>query len=321
MITQLSWPTLRSGIRRCVPFLHKSCAYTESASKSSRYCYTVWLRHLITAHANGMKPKWNSVAELGPGGSIGVGLAALLSGASRYYGLDIVPHVDTESNLRVFDELADLFLQRAALPGDDEFPQCGPRLPSYEFPRSILTESILDASLQPERLERIRQSIVGSHGPGNDVSITYVAPWTHESVAEWGSVDFVLSQAVLEHVDDVEDTYNSLYRWLSPDGVMSHVIDFKCHGTTRDWNGHWTVSDAMWRFVRANRSYLINRLPHSAHIAAITKAKFRVLVDKRVERDSNVTRRCLATRFRSMPDEDVVTSGALVQAQKSDVGA
>lgn len=58
---------------------------------------------------------------------------------------------------------------------------------------------------------------------------------------------------------------------------MSHRIDYTCHGITRDWYGHWTVSAGMWRVVRGRRAYLINRLPHSAHVAALEKNGFEIV--------------------------------------------
>src|SRR5689334_17334685 len=47
----------------------------------ARYCYSVWLRHLSLAAANGLDTDPKSVAELGPGDSIGIGIAAVLTGA------------------------------------------------------------------------------------------------------------------------------------------------------------------------------------------------------------------------------------------------
>ena len=58
------------------------------------------------------------VVELGPGDSLGVSLAALLSGARRVTALDVVAHNDPERDWRVFDELNALFKLRADVPGD-----------------------------------------------------------------------------------------------------------------------------------------------------------------------------------------------------------
>ena len=52
-------------------------------SISASYCYSVWLRHLVTTAGCGLNCNPRTVAELGPGDSLGVGLAALLSGAEK----------------------------------------------------------------------------------------------------------------------------------------------------------------------------------------------------------------------------------------------
>ena len=65
------------------------------------YYYSVWLRHLVMLHKNGWKSIPSSVAELGPGQSIGTGIAALLSGASSYYALDVVKFASAAANIEI----------------------------------------------------------------------------------------------------------------------------------------------------------------------------------------------------------------------------
>src|SRR5262245_49632118 len=68
-------------------------------SCEARYCYSIWMRHLIAAQSGGLDPNPATVAELGPGDSLGVGITALLTGAKRYFALDVVPHASAAHNL------------------------------------------------------------------------------------------------------------------------------------------------------------------------------------------------------------------------------
>src|SRR5437016_7019160 len=89
---------------------------------SARYCYSIWLRHLVQARLAGVEALPHTVAELGPGDSLGTGLTALLTGADSYQALDVVEHAQAATNLQVFEELIPLLARREPIPGPDEFP-------------------------------------------------------------------------------------------------------------------------------------------------------------------------------------------------------
>jgi SAM-dependent methyltransferase len=300
---------LARGLATFVPgiaTLHRHVTHT-GGTDSARYCYSVWLRHLVMSFRNGQCTQPPSrVAELGPGDSIGIGLAALLCGADCYYGLDALPLANLRRNLGIFDELVELFYARAAIPGDDEYPGVKPKLPSYDFPDGLL------ASPDEQRIARIRRSIENPVNP--DSMIRYVAPWWSPEVIERGVVDMIFSQAVLEHVDDLKSAYSAMRAWLAPGGWLSHQIDFRCHGTAQEWNGHWTYGDRTWRLLRGRRTFLINREPHSTHLRLLREAGFAVVCDE-VAYGPAVDRRKLAPRFASMSDADLTTCGAFIQAQ------
>jgi len=67
----------------------------KGTGSPARYYYSVYLRHLVIAAANGLSPDFRVVAEIGPGESLGVGMAALLSGVRRYCAFDVVKHAPT----------------------------------------------------------------------------------------------------------------------------------------------------------------------------------------------------------------------------------
>ena len=252
---------LAMGIASYVPGALRLANVRTGGTDSARYCYAVWMRHLCKATGRRDSPVPNSLAELGPGDSLGFGLAAILSGTETYLAFDVVPYANPEQNLRVLDELIDLFQRREPIPGEAEFPRVF-RLDSYAFPHELLPEERLNVSLDPARLEVVRALVAGTAGNSADgLTIRYEPAWTDVSSVAHGTVEMVCSQAVLEHVDALDMAYGAMRRWLVPGGLMSHQIDFTSHETARVWNGHWTFSDREWRLIRGRRSWFLNRQP------------------------------------------------------------
>lgn len=284
---------------------------------SARYCYTVWLRHLVQAHAQGLvQGTPRNVAELGPGDSLGIGLAALISGVEQYYAFDVVEKTELERNLRIFDELVELYARRADIPDATEFPHVGPKLETYVFPSHVLTEEHLGAALAPERIGAIRDALLTA--PSSQIS--YIVPWNDPAVlstlSSSISVDMIYSQAVLEHVDDLKTTYDYMYRWLRPGGFVSHDIDYTSHQTHIRSNGHWTYSDQVWAIIRGKRTYFINREPHSTHIRLMREAGFDIVHDMPLRTKKPTDRAALASAYRALSDDDLRTYNAFIQAVK-----
>jgi hypothetical protein len=304
------------GMATYVPGLRHLTGRNTGGTVSARYCYSVWLRHLSMLHGSALPTMFETTAELGPGDSLGIGLAAMLSGTERYLAVDAVRYADISLNLQIFEELIALFRAHAPIPDDAEFPLVRPSLPSYAFPSDILTSARMDAALDPKRLELIRTFISNPATTARaDAPLCYLAPW-EPGVIRQATVDLVLSQSVLEYPRDLAGTYAEMCRWLKTGGVMSHEIDFKSIGMTTEWNGHWACSDAVWRLASGRRRHRINREPHSTHIALIKQMGCRIVRDERIIRPSGITHAHLAPRFRGLTDEDLVTSSALIQAVK-----
>ncbi len=286
-------------------------------SDSARYCYSIWLRHLVMAHNSGLDCHPRTVAELGPGASLGVGLAAMLTGANRYQAFDVKMHGSLERNLEILDALVELLGRRSAIPDEVEFPAVYPRLASYEFPTQVVTEANLARALRPARIESIRNALQDpSTGGDDEIGILYYAPWHDPKVVKKGSVDMIFSQAVLEHVEDLDHTYRSLRRWLKPGGFMSHTIGFGSHGCASPWNGHWRYSDLTWILMRGRRGTFLNREPHSAHLRYMRETGFRVVCDVRTTNASGIRRMDLTSRFSRMSDQDLATSSGFILAVK-----
>lgn len=316
----MSLANVALGLATYIPGIYKWLTRGPGGTDSARYCYTVWMRHLVQAHRAGV---WNfprAVAELGPGNSLGMGLSALLTGAERYYAFDVVEHATSAGNLAIFDQLVELFAARAPIPDENEFPAVKPFLDSYAFPGDVLTEAHLEQSLHPTRLARIRGALSNM---GSEV-IRYVVPWSDTSAQvsapskipapKLGSVDMIFSQAVMEHVDDLDVAYQAMRDWLAPGGFISHQVDFKSHGTAKQWNGHWAIPALEWRLMRGRRPSLINRQPCSAHLALLAKHYFKICIEHRINTPSGIARQQLAKPFRALSDADLNTSGVYLLA-------
>lgn len=297
---------------------------TQSGTESATYCYDVWLKHLVFSWRTGMREMPRTVAELGPGSSLGVGLAALLSGAEKYYALDVLRYAEPNRNLRVFDELVELFSRRTAWRQGKKpaWTDISDDLDPGGFPSHILSDELLAETLSEKRLADIRRSIQRLDDDAEDGLIRYATPWADADVCEPATVDLVVSQSVLEHVTDLDQTYSALGTWVKDGGWMSHQIDFSSHSLTREWNGHWGFSDFMWKLALGKRPFLINRQPQSVHLKLIEESGFSIVTQmQRRESDNSLTRAALRGPWRELSEDDFYCRGLLVQARKGSVGA
>jgi SAM-dependent methyltransferase len=249
------------------------------------------------------------VGELGPGDSIGIGLAALLSGAETYVGLDIVPF-SAKADLRgILQELAQMYMKYEEIPNHEEFPGILPRLDSYALPDHLINGSDLST-----RVEAIERELKGDLRNGS--MIIYQAPWNSPDVINSSSLDLIFSQAVLEHVDNLDETYKAMSAWLKPGGYASHVIDFGAHQLSPFWNGHWAYNDFQWRLARGRREFLLNREPFTTHIKCAQAAGLHILQVMHYYDDNGLPHHYLAPRFQTLTADDRRTRVVLLVLQK-----
>ena len=297
-------PHLVKGLLTRVPPLAAWRANRGEHAAPPRYCYAVWLRHLVLLAEHGFRPAGARVAELGPGASLGVGLAALLGGAVSYTGLDVVAHAARQDLVAALEALAALLARGEPIPDEREFPLLRPRLDGYAFP-----DGLVDRSRVAARAAAAREALV--LGPGRWPALAYRAPWR---LADLGpdSLDLVLSQGVLQSVDDPAGVYRAMGAWLRPGGLGSHVLDLGAAGTAPWWNGHWAYTERQWRVVRGRRPYLVNRLPLGEHLALAAQAGLEVVRVVREEAPGALPAEKLAAPFRGLDDAERRTRRATV---------
>jgi len=311
----IDWRPVVRGIATMVPGAYRLAARKRGGGTGSAdYCYAVWLKHLTLLWQSGLRTMPVSVAEIGPGDSLGVGLAALLSGASRFYALDVVAYSNVEKNLKMLDELVERFSKRAPQPIKG-WPDFDVYLDSTRFPSHILTDGLLAKKLDPHRISAIREALLH---PGRDgkIVVRQVAPWTDAGAIEKSSIDLIYSHSVLEHVVDVPTAFRCCASWLRQDGWMSHQVDFTSHGVTKAWNGHWQYPEWLWKIIVGGRPFLINRHSASAQIRMLEDAGFETVMQMRNHRGDGMPRTELSAPWKNMANEEVMCSDLFFQARK-----
>lgn len=264
---------------RVTPLLLKN-AFGAVEQKPAKYFLDVWRRHYLIAQSNGLGVP-AVVAEIGPGGAMGVGICALLAGAQSCIGLDEFEYGSSSINREIFNGL----------------------------------QSLADWSDVPaERLNAIDLAIQDQENPLG-IKFKYETPMAAADV-EPNSVDFLISHAVMEHVENIAETYRVCAEMLKPGGVMSHQIDFRCHGTANRWNGHWSYDDKAWRKISSGRPYLLNRAPHSTHMETMTNLPLEITWTEITTRLDGINRAALTEKFAHLSDDDLTTRGALIQAKR-----
>ncbi len=285
-----------------VPSAAEIMARRNQPRVTAGYYYEVWLRHVCTAaHFQ----CWNApgtVLEIGPGATLGTGLAALLSGIQRYIAFDASAPLRHEFNEPLVQDLVTLFRQRPNFAPSDRI------LPATLFPSELFPSEQLAETLSDESVAHITRSLQKR----NDLVWCLNDPASLPANA----VDYLFSHSVLEHVEDLAAMYQAMWRWLRPGGTMTHSIDFSSHGTSPLWNGHWTVHDAVWQMMRGKRRYFLNREPASTHQRLLAQAGFECKIFHATSLTSALRQKDLAPRFRQLSESDLTTVAAFIVARK-----
>jgi len=306
------------GLKSYFPTLHTGDKGV-SGRPTGAYCYSVWMRHLsiITKAVPSFRPR--AVVEIGPGETLGVGCAALLSGAEQYVGLDHVTRADARHDVQVLDELVAMYAHHAPIPDERVFPHLLPKLSAYNFPNRLFADDgPRHIRIDEERVQSIRAALLDRQDVLYDnVPVGYMAPWGMRTI-DRQAIDLVISQASLQDLahdsdgSELAGAFAAMSRWLRKGGIMSHQIDFS-FPLGAEWNHHWHYPEAAWRMLRGNRQAFGNRVPLSMYLQLCDEYDFQVVSVKRVEQPG-LPREKAAPHFRDLPEADFATSSAHIVA-------
>lgn len=278
--------------------------HSDSGPGTPLMHYSRFLRFLKLSHAAFPDRKIPQVvAELGPGSSLGFGLACLFSGTQKYFALDLIRQPPSGNILEVFDQMFLLFSNRTPISTEGWCARIFPFAEDLAFPSGILDEETLSQALAPDRIKQLRQNIE----EGKEDFVKYIVPWQERPSGVLENPDWIISNAVLEHVDDLDATYRAFAAWSKPGTVMSHMIDFSSHFMATEWNEHWRIGDRLWKMLRGKRAYFINRVPNGDHITQLGTNNFELLAQQRLRRVDGFLKEDFCERFRNISVEDAAT--------------
>lgn len=290
------------GLLTWVPGAYKILAKPTGGSSTALYCYAIWMRHLIKLYENGAVNLPKNVLEVGPGDSKGVGFAALISGSNDYVAVDAYDYTNIKTEVKIFDELVQLFREKAAIPNDDVFPRMRPKLLSYDFPHELFTDSYLRQVLNDKRIEDLRRKIINGH----------FANVHSDRLKTLGGkrFDFVLCQASLQYVEDIETFIAEIFCLSRKNAWISAVIDYSAHQTSSCWDEHWTMPKLLWFALKGRQPYFLSRNYHEIYEKCFQNKYGLLCVNQRLTSKNTIKRCQLAKEFESMSDMDLQTKGA-----------
>lgn len=232
---------------------------SKHSASNAMFCYSFWLGLLKYLKVKDIKFTRERIGELGTGGSLGIGLCALLTGTREYYALEIEDWFNIDRNLEFLDDLVKLF--RKKTPISNEFRQINFPIIDSSFPIELIETSYIDDDF----INCLKKSIVQLR-ENSSGRIKLINSWHKKRIKE---LDFVYSRAVMEHVNNPSEVYKDIHSLLKPSGLMLHDIELHSHGITKTRFGHRNLSPLVWRLIKGNKAYLLNQLSHEMHIEAI----------------------------------------------------
>jgi SAM-dependent methyltransferase len=194
---------------------------------------------------------------------------------------------------------------------------------SHFFEQLAFPESALARLQRPTAGEPMEETL-------RRFSITYRAPCDFRSTAyPDGSVDAVVSRAVLEHIppEILRGIFQEAKRILRPGGIMCHFVD------NSDHFGHADTSIPLIHFLKySNRAFswlqsgslYQNRLRHSQYSEMLQAAGFRIEREERIVDPKALLAlesSPVAPEFRGFSKEDLAAMDSCFLAVNPDVGA
>lgn len=239
---------------------------SNHSCSDAEFCYVLWLKMLVFFKENGMNPNLNEIGEIGNGGSLGVAICAVLSGCEKYYALEIEELFNRDQNLKLLDEIVMLFRNKTRI--SDNYKQLNIKINNHDYPEDIIKPLFLNENLITEIRNNIFNRLI------NSKRIQIIKNWEqHPSL----KLDLIFSRAVMEHVSAPGSVYKGISFHLKVGSLMFHDIEFHSHGLTEEMDGHYRISEFIWKIILGKRKYLLNRWSYINHHISMIDNGFQII--------------------------------------------
>ncbi|WP_084187977.1 methyltransferase domain-containing protein [Synechococcus sp. KORDI-49] len=223
--------------------------------------------NLISLHMDIDDPKSLAVCEIGPGDSVALGYLWLAMGFSSYDAFDAFPYASIDKSREHANSVVNYLI--------DNYSK------SPVLPYTVRNLRSFSPTINP-LLKRL------SFDHTFEKHISYQAPYSFDQI-QANSYDIIYSQACFEHVGDLDELYASIYRALKPNGVLLTQIDFKSHGLSRLWNGHYrNTAEHVRNLSKSSHVYQwINGVTPTQHLKIALSESFEIEYQHREYLDSS----------------------------------
>jgi SAM-dependent methyltransferase len=198
--------------------------------------------------------KGKVLLELGPGGSIGFGLLALVGGVKKYVAIDTGNHAEVSKQI-------------------------------YENYQNLLEDKkILKSFIAKENGNYLY----------NSRKIQFLdikQDSTYDLEDE--SVNVIYSSAVLEHVYDLDLCFSEMVRVLKRGGYMNHRVDLRDHIFNRDSLFFLRIPEYWFLRLFGNTGGYVNRKRFSDYLRLFEKFNLEILGIKKKKKKNNKKKRLL----------------------------
>jgi hypothetical protein len=279
---------LLKGIITYLPFSKKFLRKHKEKSMHSGsfalFCYSFWLRTINLLDKNNISHSDLSIAELGSGGSFGIGMCALLTGCKSYLVLDIEDRFDLNLNLQLLDSIVQYFNSALPIPDNNEFSKINLRINDYSFPTHLIKKAEYKNG---EFINLIKNDLfkISEHKYSQCQLIHYYSNWLKQQIDR--KCDLIMSRAVMEHVSNPEIIYEKSNKLINKNGLHLHDIEFHSHNISKFWDGHLPIPNLLWEVIKGRREYYLNRWDYGHHIEYAKTVGLDLIDSSIVKREPN----------------------------------